>query len=146
MEREKNLRDIFLSRKILMTGLLALLMMLAGCAKRVTFPASEMVPAAKAVVQIDKSKNENYNIELKVTNLAKPDRLTPSRRYYSVWMETKNHGTLNIGNLKVNRKSKASLQTVTPYDPIRIYITAEDKQNPSNPSTQVILNSEDFKV
>ncbi|MFZ0489204.1 MAG: hypothetical protein WBV11_07805 [Salegentibacter sp.] len=146
MKKEKNSISDLLSRTIWAAGFICLLMMLNSCAKRVVFPASEMVPAAKAVVQIDKSKNANYNIALKVDNLAEPERLTPSRKYYSVWMETKKHGTLNIGNLKVNRKNKASLETVTPYEPIRIYITAEDKQDPGTPSTQTILNSEDFKV
>lgn len=147
MEKEKNFRANFFSRTgMLMYGMICILFLMSSCAKKVVFPTSEMVPAARAVVEIDKSKNNNYDIELVVQNLAKPDRLTPSRKYYSVWMETKRHGTLNIGNLKVNRKSKASLETMTPYTPIRIFITAEDKQTPSTPSTQVILNSEDFKV
>lgn len=120
--------------------------LVSACSNKITFPISEVVPAAQAVVKIDENANDNYELELEVTNLAGPDRLTPSRRHYVAWMVTKKHGTINIGNLKVNRKNKATLKTSTAYEPIRIFITAEDDPQPVIPSTQVVLNSEEFKV
>lgn len=120
--------------------------LVSACSKKITFPVSSVVPAAQAVVKVDKDSNENYEIELEVSNLAGPDRLTPARRHYVVWMVSKRHGTINIGNLNVNRKNNAELTTSTPYEPIRIFITAEDDPSPVLPSTQVVLNSEDFKV
>lgn len=120
--------------------------LVSACSKRVTFPVSEVVPAAEAVVKIERDDNKNYEVELEVSNLAPPDRLTPARRHYVVWMVTKKHGTINIGNLNVNRKNNAQLTTSTPYEPIRIFITAEDDSKPVLPSTQVVLNSGEFKV
>lgn len=120
--------------------------LLSACSKKVTFPVSEVVPAAEAVLKVEKDSNKNYEIDLEVTNLAEADRLTPARKYYVVWMVTKEHGTINVGNLNVNRKNKAELTTGTPYEPIRIFITAEDDRSPVLPSTQVVLNSGDFKV
>lgn len=120
--------------------------MISACSKKVTFPVSDVVPAAEAVVQIEKDDNKNYGIELEVSNLASPDRLTPARRHYVVWMVTKKHGTINIGNLNINRKNNGELNTSTPYEPIRIFVTAEDDSKPVLPSTQVVLNSGDFKV
>lgn len=120
--------------------------LLSACSKKVTFPVSEVVPAAEAVVKVDKNSNENYEIELDVQNLAPAERLTPARRHYVVWMVTKKHGTINIGNLNINRKNNGELNTSTPYEPVRIFITAEDDTSPVLPSTQVVLNSGDFKV
>ncbi|MFD2516838.1 hypothetical protein [Salinimicrobium flavum] len=119
--------------------------LISACSKKVVFPTSEVVPAANAVVQVEK-KDYNYQVKLEVENLADPGRLTPSRNYYTAWMVTKKHGTINIGNLKVSRKNKVSLETMTPYEPIRIFITAEDDSRAVLPSTQVVLDSEEFKV
>lgn len=120
--------------------------LVSACSKKVVFPVSQVVPAAEAVLKVDRDDNRNYEIDLEVNNLAGPDRLNPARRHYVVWMVTKQHGTINIGNLNVNRKNKGELTTSTPYEPIRIFITAEDDPAPVLPSTQVVLNSEDFKV
>lgn len=120
--------------------------LVSACSKKVVFPVSQVVPAAEAVLKVDRDDNNNYGIELEVSNLAGPERLTPARRYYVVWMVTKQHGTINIGNLDINRKNNGELNTSTPYEPMRVFITAEDDPKPVLPSTQVVLNSEDFKV
>lgn len=120
--------------------------LISACSKKVTFPVSDVVPAAEAVVRVEENDNKNYEIDLEVSNLASPDRLTPARRHYVVWMVTRKHGTINIGNLNINRKNNGELTTSTPYEPIRIFVTAEDDSKPVLPSTQVVLNSGDFKV
>lgn len=120
--------------------------LVSACSKKVTFPVSEVVPAAEAVLKVEEDSNSNYEINLEVTNLASANRLTPSRRNYVVWMVTKEHGTINIGRLDINRKNKGTLKTSTPYKPIRVFITAEDDNKPVLPSTQVVLNSGEFKV
>jgi hypothetical protein len=120
--------------------------MITACSKKITFPVSNVVPAAEAVVKVDKDDNRNYEVELEVSNLASPNRLTPSREHYVVWMVTKKHGTINLGRLYINRKNNGKFTTNTPYEPIRIFITAEDDSKAVLPSTQVVLNSEDFKV
>lgn len=144
MERKKKTLSIKNSFKLLSFIFAAVLV--TACSKKITFPTSEVVPAAEAVLQVDKNKSDNYEVNLEVNNLADPGRLKPSRRNYVVWMVTEKHGTINLGNLKVSKKNKASLETVTPYKPIRIFITAEDTAKAVLPSTQVVLNSEDFKV
>ena len=120
--------------------------LVSACSKKVVFPVSEVVPAAEAVLKVDKDDNNNFEIDLEVTNLADADRLTPARKHYVVWMVTKQHGTVNIGNLDINRKNNGELSTSTPYEPMRMFITAEDDPDPVIPSTQVVLNSGEFKV
>ena len=142
--KSKNLLKMKDSFRILSFIFAAILV--SACSKKVVFPVSEVVPAAEAVLKVDKDDNNNYEIDLEVTNLAEADRLTPARRHYVVWMVTKQHGTINIGNLDINRKNNGELSTSTPYEPMRMFITAEDDPDPVIPSTQVVLNSGDFKV
>lgn len=141
MKKVLPMKDAF---KLLTIIFMAIL--ISACSKDIVFPTSEVVPAATAVLKIDQNKSDNYEVKLEVENLASADRLTPSRKNYVVWMVTKKHGTINIGNLRVNRKNKADLETVTPYEPIRIFITAEDGDEVVLPSTQVVLDSGKFKL
>lgn len=135
-----NIKDSFKILSFLFAAVL-----LTACANKITFPTSEVVPAANAVLEVEKNKSENYELKLEVTNLAEPGRLSPARSNYVVWMVTEKNGTINLGNLRV-KNSKASLETVTPYKPIRVFITAEDTPKAVIPGTQVILNSKDFKA
>lgn len=141
MKKTLPMKDAF---KVLSFVFAAVL--ISACSSNIVFPTSEVVPAAEAVLKIDENKSNNYELQLEVQNLAEPERLTPPRRNYVVWMVTKKHGTINIGNLKVNRKNKAELETVTPYKPIRVFITAEDGDKVVLPSTQVVLDSGEFKA
>lgn len=126
-------------------GFIFAAILVTACSRNIVFPVSEVVPAAEAVLKVDENDNNDYQLELEVENLASADRLTPSRRYYVVWMVSKKNGTINLGNLDINRKNKGSLETSTPYEPIRVFITAEDDKTPVVPSTQVILDSGKFK-
>ena len=120
--------------------------MISACSKKIVFPTSTVLPAADAVVKIDKDDSNNYELNLEVENMAKPDRLNPPRKTYVVWMVSERNGTINMGNLKINNKLKGSLEAVTPFKPICFFITAEESQNVTVPSTQVVLNSENFEV
>src|SRR5215510_2983184 len=70
-----------------------------GSGKKVPFNASTVQPAAKGNVKVKKDKNSNYHIDVDVTNLADPKKLTPSKKVYVVWIETKENGTKSIGQL-----------------------------------------------
>ncbi|WP_424494477.1 hypothetical protein [Salinimicrobium sp. GXAS 041] len=147
MEKKKKkdnvlpIKDAF---KVL--GYIFAAILISACSGTHQFPTSEVLPAAEAKVDINQNENRNYEIELEVENIARPDRLTPSRNNYVVWMETKDHGVVNLGNLRINSKNKASLETVTPYIPLRIFITAENGRNVMRPSTQVVLNSGNLNI
>lgn len=140
-KKEITIKDAF---RILSFVFAAVLV--TACSKRVVFPDSQALPGADVELKIDRNKNNNYELEMELENLAQPNRLTPPRDTYVVWLVTERHGTINIGNLKPSNRNKASLTTVTPYKPIRVFITAEDKQEVISPSSQVVLNSEEFDM
>lgn len=141
MKKSLPIKDTF---KFL--GFIFAAVLISACSRNIVFPTSEVVPAAEAVLKIEENKSNNYEVRLEVENLAEPRRLTPSRKNYVVWMVTEKHGTINMGNLKVNRKNKAELETVTPYKPIRVFVTAEDGDQVALPSTQIVLDTGKFKA
>lgn len=119
--------------------------LVSSCSRKIVFPVSEIVPAAEAEVHIEQNESDNYDVALEVQNLARPERLTPSGTNYTTWMVTRRNGIINIGNLKVKKNGNAVLKTTTAYEPIRIFITAEDDPQPRTPSNQIVLNSGDLE-
>lgn len=121
-------------------------LLFTACAEKVAFLNSAVVPAAEGTVSIQQGDNDNYNIDLKVQQLAEPERLTPPRVMYVVWMETSQSGVQNLGQLKTERAGfskmlSSSLETVTPYKPTSFFITAEDDATGNFPGETVVLKT-----
>ena len=118
----------------------------SSCARKMTFAVSPVVPAAKGTVKIKKSKNDNYIIDVKVTNLAQPQRLNPPRKVYVVWMESRRHAVRNIGMIKSSKglfsnTLKGEMKAGATYQPTDVFITAEDNGNVRYPGSQVVLRT-----
>ncbi|MEO6916820.1 MAG: hypothetical protein ABI151_15315 [Chitinophagaceae bacterium] len=119
---------------------------LSACAKKMNFATSSVVPAAQGTVKLKSDNNHNTRISLSVERLADPDRLTPAKKTYVVWMETENNGTKNIGSLgtssgMLSGKLKSSLSTVTAFKPTAFFISAEDDASILYPGGQVVLRT-----
>lgn len=117
-----------------------------ACARKLHFERSTVVPAAEGKVKIKKDKNKNYAVSVDVSNLAEAERLQPPKRTYVVWIETNHDRNKNVGRLNsstglFSKKLKASLSTITPYEPNRVFITAEDDAEISYPSGQTVLTT-----
>ena len=137
-----------LSSSIWLTSVSLLLVLgltVSSCSRKISFPISEVLPAAEGSFKIKRDKNKNYLIDLEVSNMAPPDRLQPPRSTYVVWVET-DEGTKNIGRMNISGKLNGSLETVTPFKPTRLFITAEDDAAITNPGMQVVLRTEKFHV
>lgn len=124
-------------------------LLLSSCAQKINFQTSQVVPAARGFVQIKKDNNENYVISLQLDKLAEVERLTPEKSTYIIWMNTAQNGTKNIGLLNsstttFSNKLKASFNTVTSFQPTRIFITAENDGNAAYPSDKIIVTTDDF--
>ncbi len=112
---------------------ITLIFILTSCATTTKFPISNTVPAAEIVAKIKKDKNKNYGIEIVAKNLASPDRLSPPKNNYSVWIVTEKNGTKNLGQLINKNAKKAVLKTITPFKIVEIFITTEERGNISYP-------------
>lgn len=121
----------------------------ASCAQTVKFQNSSVVPGAQGTVKVKQDDNNNYRIAVNIKDLADIERLDPSKETYVVWMETRQGNTENIGQLKssssfISNQKKATLETVSSYEPFRVFVTAEHGINTRYPSNQVVLSTETF--
>ncbi len=127
--------------------LFLVLFVLQSCnTEKYNFVTSSVVPAAEGSVEVDKDGNDNYKIDLSVTRLAEPNRLSPKRKLYVVWVQTEQSGDKNIGQLKtssgfLSNNLKSSLSTVTSFKPVGFLISAEDEVNVQHPSEQIVLRT-----
>lgn len=124
-----------------------LIVSLTSCSKSLEFLPSTVVPGAEGKVKIKVDNNRNYSLDLETQNLADPSMLETPKSNYVVWMETVDNGTQNLGRLSnskglFSKKMKGSLETVTPYWPLRFFITAEEQADIQYPGSQVVLRSE----
>lgn len=120
-----------------------------SCARKVMFLNSSVVPAANGSVKVKQDNNKNYVIKVEIDDLAEVERLKPSKQTYVVWMETNRGNTENLGQLKssdslFSKQKTASLETVSSYKPIKIFVTAENGTDVRYPGDQVVLTTEDF--
>ena len=118
-------------------------------AKKIGFLSSSIVPAARGYVKVKRDINENYLIQVKISNLAEVNRLQPSKQVYVVWMITDHEITDNIGQINssttfLSTKLKASFLKVSVSKPIKIFITAEEDAITQTPNEQIILSTDRF--
>lgn len=111
----------------------------SSCSAKVPFLNSAVVPAAQGTVQIAKDKNDNYTIKMQVINLAGPERLTPPRNVYVVWLITADNRSRNVGQITTTSNLNANFETVSAFRPTKIMITAEDEAGVSYPSSSEII-------
>jgi hypothetical protein len=131
-----------LSLRTVLTAI-SLLLLFESCSNKSSFLNSSIVPAAEGKVKITNDKNHNYVIDLEVIRLAEPQRLTPPKNVYVVWMETKSGEMKNIGQLEtssgfMSKAMKSSLKTVTSFKPAEIVISAEDDATQRFPGLVVL--------
>jgi hypothetical protein len=122
---------------------------ITSCTKKISFLTSSVVPAARGTIKVKTDSNNNQVISLEVFNLAEPERLTPPKKFYMVWMVTDQNVTKNLGQIKTSsgtfsKTLKASFETVTTFKPMKIFITAEDDSNVQSPGWEVVLMTNNF--
>src|SRR5690348_13102168 len=113
----------------------------AFAAKRFPLAAASIVPAAKGSVEIGHDRNGNTEVKLKVEHLANPTSLSPSQANYVVWLQGKDSGPENEGELKVNGKLEGAFQTVTPRKNFDLFLTGENDPTVKSPSGLEVLRA-----
>jgi len=133
------------------SGILVITMMLliASCATSESFLNSSVVPGAKGTVKVKTDNNQNYVIKVQIDDLAAVERLQTSKETYVVWMETERGNTENLGQLKsstsfLSKRHTASLETISSFKPVRIFVTAENGLDIRYPDTVEILTTGTF--
>jgi hypothetical protein len=113
----------------------------AFAAKKFPLAAASVVPAAKGSVEVGHDRNGNTEIKLTVEHLANPTSLSPSQAKYVVWLQDKNSGPENRGELRVNGKLEGTFQTVTPRKNFDLFVTGENDGTAKSPSGPEVLRT-----
>ncbi len=137
--------------KSTLLGIFVTLMVIAftSCSKKMSLLNSTVVPSAKGFVEVKRDNNENYTIKVEVNDLAEVERVQPSKTTYVVWMETEQGNVENLGQLVsstgfLSKRRTASLETVSSFKPVKVFITAEDGTNVRYPDSKVIITTDTF--
>ncbi|MDN3686487.1 hypothetical protein [Cyclobacterium jeungdonense] len=123
----------------------------AACSTKITFPVSRVVPAAEPEAKVSKTKEGTYDISLNVSNLALPERLSPPKKFYMVWIDTPDQGIKKLGEIANNsgifrNRGKAAFEASTLYRPNMILVTAENSLEVAYPGSHVVLKSRRFEI
>lgn len=134
---------------LLATLITGIAIFMSSCTRKTNFLVSSVVPAARGHVKVKNDSNNNYAIEVHLTDLAEVSRLQPPKQTYVVWMISENQTTKNLGQVNsssglLSNTLKATFETVSPLKPTKIFITAENDADTSYPGSQVILSTPSF--
>jgi len=113
---------------------MVLLFLVASCTSTTKFPVSDVTPAAEITVNVKQDKSNNSVISVTANHLASAERLSPPKNIYVVWITTSDNGVKNIGQLISKNDKTATLETLTSFNPVEVFITAEDEGDVSYPS------------
>lgn len=98
-----------------------------------------VAPAAEGKATTSTDRNGNTEVEVQVKHMASPQKLTPARQTYLVWVQPRGKDPELLGILRVNEDLQGSLKATTPYKTFDVFVTAEDIVNPPTPSGTVVL-------
>lgn len=120
--------------------LIALLLASVAWAGDVPLVGSSLVPAAAGKINYEHDRNGNIKLDIKTKHLAAPERLTPAKNSYVVWIRSNDGQVQNAGVLRVNNNLEGSFTTTTPIKAFDVVITAEDSPSVSQPSGPEIMH------
>lgn len=132
------------SHNAVMVFSLGLMFLLSSCVSKTPFLTSDVIPAARGYVEVNKDDNQNYIIQVELEYLAEASRLNPPKQTYVIWMESAGKTTKNIGQINSSSNSnklRAKFETSSSFEPTRIFITAEDDGTVSYPGSQMVLTT-----
>jgi len=114
---------------------------IAEASKKYPVTASSAVPAAKGEVSVDKDKNGNMQVNLRVEHLANPQNLTPTASVYIVWLQDKEERPENKGQMKMDKNLQGSFETVTSSKSFDLFVTGEKDPATKTPTGQEVLRT-----
>jgi anti-sigma-K factor RskA len=123
-----------------LTLIAGLIFSVAAWAGEIPLVASSIVPAASGKVSYEHDRSGNIKLHLQTQNLAAPERLTPAKNAYVVWIEPRDGQPQNAGVLRVSKDLRGSFSTTTPSKSFDIKVTAEDSPTVSQPTGPEIFH------
>lgn len=97
-----------------------------GCSTKEDLQASNITPAARGQVKVERDDNNNSEVTVKVEHLAPADKVYPGATNYVVWIQPAGADTFqNVGALQVDKDLEGKHTTTVPYKDFRVLVTPE---------------------
>jgi len=113
-----------------------------GSSKEFRMTSATSVPAAVGVVKAEKAKdNGNIKLDIKVDHLATPASLTPSANSYLVWIRPNGGEAFKQGAIGVDKNLSGELKLETVSKDFDVFITAEQSDSVTSPSSVEVLST-----
>jgi hypothetical protein len=104
--------------------------------------AAISVPGATGTVKAQSDKdNKNVKLDIKVDHLARPSSLTPSAGSYLVWIQPNGGEAFKQGAIGVDKHLSGELKLETVSKDFDVFITAEQSDSVTSPSSQEVLRA-----
>ncbi len=111
-------------------------------AKEYQMTSAVSVPGATGVVKVQNAKdNGNMKLDIKVDHLARPGSLTPSANNYLVWIRPNGGEPFKQGAIGVDKNLKGELKLETVSKDFDVFITAEQSESVTFPSSVEVLSA-----
>jgi hypothetical protein len=121
---------------------LLLALLAAGCSKSVRLRPLQLAGNGKGNVKVELTYDRNNRLDLKLTDLPDPSSIQPGYTRYVLWVADPDRGNpVNTGQLRVDDKKTAKIQTLTPRRKYVLFITAEAAGDVLAPSSQIVFES-----
>lgn len=114
--------------------IIGVFVLMVSCGKTIKFPVSDVVPAADITAKITKEGEPNYLVTIVAKNLAAPERLQTAKKIYVIWAISEAGVVRNTGHFMHENAKKATYKASFPYQPIEVFITAENEQDNCTPA------------
>lgn len=100
------------------------------------------VPGASGIVKVQKNRdNGNTKVDIKVNHLARPSSLTPSANDYLVWIRPNSGEAFKQGAIGVDKNLSGELKLETVSKDFDVFITAEQSNSVTFPSSVEVLSA-----
>jgi hypothetical protein len=123
-----------------MMAMLAIWPLPSGKNYRMT--ADPSVPAATGTVHAQRDKdNGNIKLDIKVDHLAHPANLNPPASTYLVWIRPSSGDAVKQGAIGVDKGLRGELHTTTVSKNFDLFITPEQGETVTTPSSTEVLRT-----
>lgn len=104
--------------------------------------ADSSVPAASGIVSVHRGgANRNTELDIKVSNLARPANLATPGNVYIVWLRPNGQAPASQGALRVNKNLDGELKATTTSKDCEVFITAEQSATATAPTGAQVLHT-----
>ena len=129
-------------RRSTLTTLLLLAALAVGCSKSVPLKPTQLIGAGSGSVKVELTYDRNNRLDLKLTNLPEPSSIQPEFTRYVLWVaDSTGQNPVNTGQLRVDDKKAAKIQTLTPRRKYKLFITAEAAGDVLTPGARIVFES-----